>query len=69
MKKTILISGMTCGHCVKRVETALLGIAGIVSAVVSLDEKSAVVDSNVGIDDNLIKEAIDDAGYDVESIQ
>ena len=39
MKKEIILSGMTCGHCVKRVENALLGIDGVHSVVVSLDEK------------------------------
>lgn len=68
MKKTILISGMTCGHCVKRVENALLGVKGVVAAVVNLEEKNAVVESNADVNENLLKEAIDDAGYEVESI-
>lgn len=69
MKKTILINGMTCGHCVKRVENALLGIEGVLSVVVNLAEKNAVVESEVDIDENLLREAIDDAGYEIESIQ
>ncbi len=68
MEKTILISGMTCGHCVKRVENALLGVSGVVAVVVNLEEKNAVVELNVDVDDNLLKEAIDDVGYEVESI-
>ena len=69
MKKKILISGMTCGHCVKRAENALLSVEGIVSAVVSLEDKSASIESNRDIEDKLIREVIDDAGYDVETIQ
>lgn len=69
MKKKILISGMTCGHCVKRVENALLSVEGVVSAVVSLEDKSASIETNRDIEDQLIKEVIDDAGYDVEAIQ
>jgi copper ion binding protein len=69
MKKEILISGMTCGHCVKRVENALLEIDGVNSVVVSLDEKRATIDAEDLIEDQLIKDAIDDIGYTVEAIQ
>lgn len=69
MKKEILITGMTCGHCVKRVEIALLELDGIHSAVVSLDEKRATIEADDKIEDQLIKDAIVDVGYIVESIQ
>ncbi len=69
MKKEILISGMTCGHCVKRVENALFEIDGVHSVVVSLDEKRASIEADDKIEDQLIKDAIDDIGYIVEAIQ
>lgn len=69
MKKEILITGMTCGHCVKRVENALLELDGIHSAVVSLDEKRATIEADDKIEDQLIKDAIVDVGYIVEAIQ
>ncbi len=69
MKKEILISGMTCGHCVKRVENALFEIDGVNSVVVSLEEKRATIDADDKIEDQLIKDAIDDVGYTVEAIQ
>lgn len=69
MKKKILITGMTCGHCVKRVENALLSVEGVVSALVSLEDKSASIETNHEIEDQHIREVIDDAGYDVEGIQ
>ncbi len=69
MKKEILISGMTCGHCVKRVENALLEIDGVHSVVVSLDDKKATIEADDKIEDQLIKDAIDDVGYTVEAIQ
>lgn len=40
MKKTIYVEGMSCGHCVKRVENALKSIDGVVSVEVSLEGKS-----------------------------
>lgn len=69
MKKEILISGMTCGHCVKRVENALLEIDGVNSVVVNLNEKRAMVEADDKIEDQLLKDAIDDIGYMVEAIQ
>lgn len=69
MKKEILISGMTCGHCVKRVENALFEIDGVHSVVVSLNEKRATIEADDKIEDQLIKDAIDDVGYTVEAIQ
>ncbi len=45
MAKTIEleITGMTCDHCVHAVTEALKSVEGVQDAVVSLDEKSAVV--------------------------
>ena len=36
MKKILTIDGMSCGHCVKHVETALKGIAGVDNVKVCL---------------------------------
>jgi copper chaperone CopZ len=38
------ITGMTCGHCQKRVETALTKVPGVFSAVVDLQDATAEVD-------------------------
>jgi len=68
MKKTVSISGMTCGHCVKRVENALGELSGITSVVVNLAEKNAVIEVDENTSDALIRETIDDIGYTVEAI-
>lgn len=60
----VKIAGMSCQHCVKRVDTALKDMEGVVSAKVSVGE--AVIDGNVS--QEVIKETIEDAGYDVEEI-
>ena len=60
----VKIEGMSCQHCVKRVDNALKDLQGVVSAKVSVGE--AVIDGNVSED--LVKETIEDAGYDVEEI-
>ncbi|MCA1852484.1 MAG: cation transporter, partial [Beggiatoa sp.] len=40
---TLQITGMTCDHCVKSIEDALMGMAGIVEAKVSYDEGTACI--------------------------
>lgn len=69
MKKEIFIEGMTCNHCKMRVEKTLSEMAGVESVEVVLAEKKAVVTLNSNIEDSVLIEAIDDAGYDVTSIQ
>lgn len=68
MKKEIKIEGMSCGHCVKRVENALKDLDGVVQVAVSLEENKAVVELSLDIPDAVLREAVDDAGYDVVSI-
>lgn len=68
MKKQINIEGMSCEHCVKHVENALKEIDGIVDVNVDLKGNKAVIEFDSEILDSQIKEAIDDAGYDVVSI-
>lgn len=68
MNKTILIEGMSCGHCSARVEKALNQIDGV-TAIVSLDDKSATVTLSKDISDEILKIAIEDAGYEVKSIK
>lgn len=67
MKKKILIEGMSCGHCVAHVKDALEGIDGVSSVEVSLEGKYATVETDVN--DEILKEAIEEEGYDVLKIQ
>jgi len=68
MKKTIKIEGMSCNHCVMAVKNALSEIVGVSSINVELENKKAIVEGKNLSDENL-KEAIEDAGYDVISIE
>ena len=43
-KLTLKVTGMTCGHCQKRVETALAAVPGVYGAVVDLQDATAEVD-------------------------
>lgn len=68
MNKTIKIEGMMCAHCTGRVEKALNDMDGV-TAVVSLDEKNAVVTTSKDISEEALVQAITDAGYQVVGIQ
>lgn len=68
MEKKIIIEGMSCNHCVAHVKEALSGIEGVLSAVVDLEGKYALVNVN-NVSDEVLKEAIEDEGYDVVEIK
>ncbi|CCJ34488.1 heavy-metal-associated domain-containing protein [Caloramator australicus] len=68
MKKVISIKGMTCGHCVMHIEGALKEVCGVKNVVVSLEKKSAEVELAHHVDDSKLKAAIEEAGYEVVSI-
>lgn len=65
MKKTIKISGMHCSHCVARIEKALTGLGCKPS--VDLKKGIAIIDKD-DIADADLKNAIEDLGFDVVSI-
>ncbi len=68
MTKTISIEGMACGHCTARVEKALSGLSGVTAVTVSLEEKNAVVTVDESVTDDLLKETVTEAGYEVKGI-
>lgn len=68
MKKTVKIEGMSCGHCVKAVEKALGDIKGVSGIFVSLEESQAVVEAADSVGEEVLRSAVEDAGYEVTSI-
>jgi copper ion binding protein len=67
MKKTLSIEGMSCDHCVAHVKNALIEVAGVTKAEVDLAKKSAVVEGS-SFDDQALKAAVAEAGYEVVAI-
>ncbi|MCE5196077.1 MAG: heavy metal translocating P-type ATPase [Negativicutes bacterium] len=67
MTKKMIIEGMSCMHCVGRVEKALNAIAGV-SAQVDLASKTAVITLSAPIDDAVLIAAVSKAGYEVVSL-
>jgi copper chaperone len=62
---TYAVPGMHCDHCVAAVEQELAGVAGVESVDVDLLTKLVVVTGR-GLDDDVLRAAIDEAGYDAE---
>ena len=69
MTKKIFIEGMSCSHCVARVEKALDALDGVKSVNVDLDGKFAILDLDYDIDNKKLTEIIDEVGYDVIDIK
>ena len=64
MKTVLQIQGMSCAHCVQHVKEALEAVAGVNSANVSLEGKSAEVEhDNASL--ATLKAAVTEAGYEV----
>lgn len=67
-KKIVIVNGMTCEHCKARVERAINDMEGMV-AKVNLKKKEVVVSMENEVSDEMIKNAIEKAGYEVEGIR
>ncbi len=69
MKKTMIIEGMMCAHCTGRVQKALEEIEGVESVSMSLENKSAELTLGGEVTDEVLKEAVTQAGYEVTEIK
>lgn len=68
MTKIISIDGMQCNHCKMTVEKVLGAVDGISSVNVNLEEKTATVEMVKDVDDAVIKNVIEEAGFVVKGI-
>ncbi len=66
MTKQLKISGMSCGHCVSHVKSALEGVDGVSQADVSLENNRAEVTLSDGVIDGDLIAAVEAAGYEAE---
>lgn len=66
-EKTMDIEGMMCEHCVARVSQALNDIDGV-DATVSLDKHQADIKLTSDVSDDVLTQAVVDAGYKVKGI-
>ena len=61
---TYTVPGMSCGHCKAAVTEEVTEVAGVEQVEVDLETKRVVV-SGTGLDDEKLRAAIDEAGYEV----
>lgn len=64
-EKFIRIDGMSCNNCVKHVSETLSELSGVEHVEVSLEKAGATIQSSEAIDIEVIRAALDEAGYDL----
>lgn len=61
------VKGMTCGHCVSSVSTEIRRIPGVREVTVDLATGMVTVVAEETVDENAVRRAVDEAGYEVAS--
>ena len=62
---TYSVSGMSCQHCVDAVTTEVSKLDGVSAVSVDLAAGSVVVTSGAPLDLEVVRAAVDEAGYDL----
>lgn len=62
---TYTVSGMTCEHCVRSVTEEVSQIAGVSHVAVDLPTGQVIVASDVPLDIEDVRAAVEEAGYTV----
>ncbi|PAF44741.1 copper ion binding protein [Helicobacter sp. 11S02596-1] len=66
MQKEFRVLGMSCSHCVDKIEKFIGEIDGVSHIDVDLDQKIVSVSFQAPASEKAIIEAIGDAGYEVD---
>lgn len=65
---TLVVKGMSCNHCVNAVTSALKELSGVHTVSVDLASGHVTISyEETAVDLDKMKEAIEEAGYDVVS--
>ncbi|MDY0810594.1 heavy-metal-associated domain-containing protein [Kitasatospora purpeofusca] len=59
------VAGMTCGHCEQAVGKAVSALAGVTAVRVDVPAGLVTVSAEAELDDEALRAAIDDAGYEL----
>lgn len=62
---TYKVNGMTCGHCEGAVVSEVSEIAGVTSVSAVAASGLVTVISTAPLDDTAVREAVDEAGYEL----
>ena len=69
MTKTMKIEGMMCPHCEAHTKKALEALEGVAEATADFKAGTAVVTLTAEVADEVLKTAVEDAGYTVLGIE
>jgi copper chaperone len=64
MQTTYSVPGVSCGHCRTAISSEVSKIAGVRAIDVDLERKVVTV-TGAGFNEAAIRDAIDEAGYDI----
>jgi copper chaperone len=59
------VTGMTCQHCVAAVTEEVSGLPGVSDVRVDLPSGELTVTSDTPLDDDAVRAAVEEAGYEV----
>mgnify|MGYP002867836790 CR=1 FL=1 len=69
MTQKLAIEGMMCGHCEMHVRKELEKIAGVTVKNVSHAENCAVIEAAEPVAEDVLKNAVETAGYTLTAVQ
>jgi copper chaperone len=59
------VKGMTCGHCVSAVSAEVGRLDGVTDVQVDLASGLVTVTSTAPLEETAVREAVDEAGYEI----
>ncbi|MCV2488127.1 heavy-metal-associated domain-containing protein [Geodermatophilus sp. YIM 151500] len=62
---TYTVTGMTCGHCVSAVSEEVGALPGVSAVDVDLASGGLTVTSDGPVDDDAVRAAVEEAGYEL----
>jgi copper ion binding protein len=68
-KQIVKVGGMMCEGCVRMVDKTLSALPGVKKADVNLKKKEAVLKVDEPLSEEVIKNALEDAGYRFEGLE
>lgn len=67
MQTSIIVSGMTCGHCVSAVTMELSLLPSVTEVEVNLESGQVTITSAAELEPGQLAAAINEAGYEIVS--
>ena len=68
---TYLVTGMSCDHCVHAVTEEVSRLPGVAEVAIDLAPEGSsrvTVTSDAGLDKKAVRDAVDEAGYDLVGV-